>query len=1087
MASVTATILFTDLVGSTEQRARLGDVEADLLRRDHDALLAAVVDEQGGTVVKTLGDGMMATFASAADAVAAAAEAQQRIHAHNHRADDDHALTVRMGLAAGDVEVENGDCHGTPVVIAARLCGVAEGGQVLCDDLVRALAGSRSTHVMRPLGEHDLKGIDHPVTTAEVTWTPTLAEAAPLPAALAPMPGELPFAGRDDERDTLATRWKEATTEGRTVVFISGEPGVGKTRLSADLARAAHGEGATVVIGRCDEHVAAPYSPWVELLRHLVAHTSEEVLAGHVERQAGELTRIVPELGRRVDGVPAARELDPETERLALFDGVLDLLASVAGESPLLILLDDAHWADAASLHLLARAVGHLRPEAAVLVLVTYRDTDVDRAHPLSAMLGELLRQPRVDRLVLRGMDPDGVVALLEAAGGNDLDAEGQAFAAALATETEGNPFFLGETLRHLIDTGVLVHEDGRWRGTVTIDEVGIPQGVREVVGRRLSRLSDEANDALRVGAVAGREFDLDVVAQAGDLDEGAVLDALDEALAARLVDEVADTAGRFSFAHALVRSTLVDELSTSRRIRLHRAIGDALEARGRSSAAELAYHFGEAAAIGGAERAVRYGQQAIDEALLASAPEEAVRFADLVLDALEAGEDDPRTRAEVLLKRSEAHAHPGHLEPSHADALAAADLGRALGDAALVGLAGAHYQGFHTVFANPGDPLAVELMREGLAGMDDAPAEQRARVAGSLAYALVLTAGDEPVALAAQAERLAREADAGFTLRRALEAQLWACRGRDHHALRAQAEELVDLSVASGDRQTEYTGLYALEAALLAFGEVPAAREVARKADELPTSLRGYTTTNLATTLALAEGRFAEVPALADEMHDRATVLGETGDAMWVAHHCRAAASTGQLDLAWEWVARSRQTMLPILPDVTLLHLAAGDVEQARAAVAECEELMDLLPPLAEHYSFNERAEAAARLGDAELAARIRPRLDPFEGELIANDPYLVGTVEHALGLLDHAEGKYDDAVPRLEHDVFVMAAHGWRGLEARHRIDLARSLLARDDTGDAELAADHLDVADALATELGMAASTRLIERLRSGQLDG
>ena len=585
LAAGTATIMFTDLVGSTEMRTRLGDAAANEIHRTHDRLLGGAVDEHGGTLVKSLGDGILATFGAAADAVAAATTVQRAIERANRRVDDARRLAVRVGLSAGDVSWEDGDCHGTPVVTAARLCDRAVGGQILVDDLVRGLARGRTEHTFRLVGELELKGLAEPVAAYEVAWEPAVGDRAPLPAPLLPIASELPFAGRDAERNALRVQWKSAQTDGRSVALISGEPGVGKTRLTAELARAAHSEGAWVLAGRCDERISAPFTPWLEILRHVVAHAPSELLVAHVDRHGGELTRLVPELGRRVDDVPEPRKLDPETEQLALFDAVVDVLETLAADAPVFLVIDDAHWADASSLGLLRHAVRHLPAVSAVLAVVTYRDTDVDRTHPLAAMIGDFRREPRVDDYALRGIDEAGMRALLTAAGGHELDELGIQFASALERETEGNPFFISQVLRHLIETNAIVQEDGLWRGAVTsIDEIGIPEGVRDVVGRRLSRLSDDANATLRTAAVVGREFSVDVVAEVSGLGEDDVLEQVESAIVARLVDEIADSPGRMIFSHALVQQTLVEELSTTRRVRLHAAIGAALEQRGRAS-----------------------------------------------------------------------------------------------------------------------------------------------------------------------------------------------------------------------------------------------------------------------------------------------------------------------------------------------------------------------------------------------------------------------------------------------------------------------------------------------------------------------
>jgi class 3 adenylate cyclase len=236
----TATVLFTDLVGSTALRSRLGEQAAEELRRRHDHLLTGAVATHHGQVVKGLGDGVMATFAGASDGVAAAVAIQQAIDRHNRSAAGPEQLTVRIGLSAGDVSFEEGDCFGTPVIEAARLCAAASGGQVLASEMVRWLVRGGG-HRFSPLGALDLKGLAEPVPTCEVAWEP-LRASVPLPSLLTDV-GRI-FVGRNDELDRLEQLWKEAVAGERRVALVAGEPGVGKTRLGAELARKAHDEGA---------------------------------------------------------------------------------------------------------------------------------------------------------------------------------------------------------------------------------------------------------------------------------------------------------------------------------------------------------------------------------------------------------------------------------------------------------------------------------------------------------------------------------------------------------------------------------------------------------------------------------------------------------------------------------------------------------------------------------------------------------------------------------------------------------------------------------------------------------------------------
>ena len=366
------------------------------------------------------------------------------------------------------------------------------------------------------------------MSAAEVTWTPVIsAVAMPLPAPLATAEGELPFAGRVEPLEQLRSEWKKVVAAREpSLVMIAGEPGVGKTRLVSEFARALHDDGAVVLLGRADENVDAPYGPWREALRALVRGAGDEVIAAFTGDFGGELARIVPEIAARVDDLAPPVSTDPDTERLLLFDAVSGVIAAVSNEAPMLLVLDDLHWADRSSLLLLMHVLKADR-RAALLVLATYRDTDVDRAHPLSSVLADLRRLRGATRLALTGLDETGLASLLAAAGGHELDDEGRAFAAALLRETEGNPFFVGEVLSHLIETGALVQREGRWRASAALDEAGLPEGVREVIGRRLADLPEITNSVLGVGSVLGREFDVSMLATVAEMDVVAVLDAL--------------------------------------------------------------------------------------------------------------------------------------------------------------------------------------------------------------------------------------------------------------------------------------------------------------------------------------------------------------------------------------------------------------------------------------------------------------------------------------------------------------------------------------------------------------------------------
>ncbi len=632
------TILFTDLVGSTAMAQELGDNAADDLRRSHFEQLRRAVATTDGTEVKTIGDAMMVSYTSAADAIAGAVAMQQLVDAHNT---DGTRVEMRVGVSAGDATYEDDDWFGTPVVEAARLCSAANGGQILVSDIVRVLAGTRSAHDVVPVGPIEGKGLPIPISACEVRWAPLAAASVgrlelPLPPQVEQI-DTFGFVGRDDQHQALLGAWKTVLADGRLAVFVGGEPGIGKTRLVKELCRTAHFDQGVVLWGSCDEELGVPYQPFVEAFRWLAGVLPPDRLAELIGPLGSELAPLIPELERLLPGIGPRLSDDPDTERNRLFEAATELLTNLSAREPVVIVLDDVHWARKPTLLLLRhllKTTAHLQ----VLIVATYRDTDLDRTHPLSEMLADMRRQAGVERLMLHGLDERGVIDFLERTAGHELDEPGLTLAAAVARETEGNPFFIGEVLRHLTESGALVFRDGRWTTDLELADFGIPEGVREVIGRRLSHLDPSSNEVLATAAVIGRDFDLRLLGSVIDGGTEQALDAIGEAETGGLVEAVAGRPGTYRFAHALVRSTLYDELPTSRRLRLHRSVGLALEATGdvESRLTELAWHFTEAAALGEVDKAVDYGRRAGDQAKADLAFEEAAGLYERALDVLE-------------------------------------------------------------------------------------------------------------------------------------------------------------------------------------------------------------------------------------------------------------------------------------------------------------------------------------------------------------------------------------------------------------------------------------------------------------------
>ena len=581
MTSENVTVLFTDMVGSTALASSLAPDDADELRRGHLAILRQAVAEAGGVEVKNLGDGLMVVFRAASAALSCAVAMQQGVERDSRGREQ--PVGLRVGVSAGEVTSEDGDYFGEAIIEAARLCARCASGQILASDIVRLMAGRRSRHECRSLGRLTLKGLPDPVETIEVVWAPLGVDdsgpVVPLPGRLAvrPVAGVV---GRDAELAAMLDAFKRvAAGEGREVFLVSGEPGVGKSTVIAEVARAAFDAGACVLFGHCEEDVAAPYQLFTEALGHFVTHAPEELLVDHVESWGPALDRLVPGLSRRLPGLEPSTATDPDTERYQLFAAVVGLLVMVSRAQPVVLVLDDLQWADRASLQLLRHLIG-ADQTMRLLVLGTYRDTELSHSHPLVETLAALHRHRGVARLELAGLDDSGVASLMEAAAGHTLDDTAVRLARAVHRETDGNPFFVSEVLRHLAETGAIYQDTatGRWVTAAQLDATALPASVRTVIGARVGRLGAEAERVLSLAAVIGRDFDLDVLARATSLPDDDVLDVLDAAMAAALVRELTDAPGHYAFAHALIQHTLYEDLGRTRQARAHRQVGMALE-----------------------------------------------------------------------------------------------------------------------------------------------------------------------------------------------------------------------------------------------------------------------------------------------------------------------------------------------------------------------------------------------------------------------------------------------------------------------------------------------------------------------------
>jgi class 3 adenylate cyclase/tetratricopeptide (TPR) repeat protein len=1024
MAAATVSVVFTDLVGSTALLSRVGEERAEVLRREHFGLLRDAIATAGGTEVKNLGDGLMIVVASAADAVAGAVAIQQAFERRNRDASE--PLLVRVGVASGDADVEDGDYFGVPVVEAARLCAKAEGGEILVTDVVRALAGSRGGFEFESVGSLELKGLDAPVGACRVVWMPRGVGddlSVPLPGRIGAAVAAA-FVGRAREREGLVEALRAVEAGARRVVLISGEPGIGKTSLSAGFARDAFAGGAAVLYGRCDEDLGIPYQPWAEALAHLVGHGPEAVLAAHVGARGGELVRLAPGLATRTE-LTVASSSDGESERYLLFGAVVDVLARVSALAPVVLLLDDLHWADRQTVQLLRHVVSAEAP-LRLLVIGTFRESDVGTDHPLVEALAALHRESGVERLALRGLGDDELLTLMEATAGHEMTEEGVALRDALLAETAGNPFFVGEMLRHLAETQAIFQDDqGRWVASDDLRTSGLPVSIREVIGRRVARLGAQTQSVLSLAAVIGRDFDADVLARVANLDEDAVLDLCDAAVTAAVLTE-ADMAGRYTFAHALIEHTLYDDLSAGRRARAHRTIAEAIEELcGDDPGArigELAYHWAAAVQPTDTSKAVHYAQIAGDRALDLLAPDEGVRWYSQALELLDrTPHPDTRQRAELLVDLGDAQRQCGnaahrdnlldaaHLadQHDHVDLLVRAVLANNRGYASAIGEV---------------DHERIAAIDRALERVGDEPSADRARLlALAAAERTSLVDLPERLSLAEQAVAVARASGDRAALAWALQRPFTSLIHPSTLALRtAWIDEACEIADDLGEPAMQYWAHDCAFRAALERADGAALDEHLHRAEELaariPHATIRWTLTYKQACIAGLHGDLAEYERLAET----ALTLGiETGqpDAMTiyaaqlanVRHH---QGRMHELIPLIEQALADTPTLHVYRAVLALAHARAGEADQAQRLLDE-EHAAGFPMPNDVQWSTGlvSWADTAVRVGAVDTAPLLRERLLSYHDHIVTTAATFSPAVCYDLGLLDHLSGRYDDA----------------------------------------------------------------------------
>jgi DNA-binding SARP family transcriptional activator/tetratricopeptide (TPR) repeat protein len=920
-------------------------------------------------------------------------------------------------------------------------------------------------------------------STASRSCLPVGPVVLALPRALETPTGS-PFVGRDAELALLRERWTQVQVGARSAVVIGGEAGIGKTSLASEFAKDVHARGALVLYGRCDEDLAVPYQPFVEALRPYTRTVDRDRLRAQLGDLAPELGRLLPELSGSGEPVRG----DPESERFALFEAVAALVEAMTCEQKLLLVLDDLHWAAIPTLLLLRHLIRSQRPLGA-LVLCTYRHTELDRDHPLARLLADLHRDADTEYLSIGGLDEPAIATLLRAAVGPPLD-ESTELVRLLGTQTAGNPFFLRALLVHVAGSGE------RARRSVKAEQFEAPAGLRQVIGYRVARLSDSARRALRVAAVAGSTFSFLLIERVLSA-EPDVLDALDEAVAAGLLSEAEH--GDYVFTHALVRQTIYAQLGAARQMRLHRRLGEALEALGhmQTRVGELAYHFARAATDGQAAKAADYALAAGRNATARLSYEDAVAHYERGLEALAlSGQTDDKRRCELLLALGDARWDAGELDTARQAYGQAADVADRLGDNTALAHAALGFCGPHRIELDAAVVRAIaDVLQRSLTALGDDDSALRAQLMGRLAYAYF---DQHKPLLAIHALEMARRVGDKGALADVLASSHWALHSPDmvHESL-ARAAELRCVAGEVGNLRLIALAHRRLRSLLLELGDIQDADRELQALQRLAAT-RGQrhlarVVTALVASQALLHGRLEECEALAHEAlalrfegHDD-QALHTFGVQLFFV--CK---EQGRFDE----IVKTVEGYVARYPKIASWRCALASAYAQLARKREARHEFELYASA--NFSALPRdglwlssmsalSEVAAFLDDAPRALTLYEQLLPYADRCAVSFALVChGSVSRQLGLLATTLSRYEDAARHFEHALKMNAQIKSPLWIAHTQRDYAYMLLVRNRDEGRDKALQLLNAALLTAEQLGLKAVANTTRPLLAAQTD-
>ena len=882
--------------------------------------------------------------------------------------------------------------------------------------------------------------------------------------------------------DELRAGLEDSLSGRGRLMMLVGEPGIGKTRTSEEFATYARLRNVQVLWGRCYEGEGAPaYWPWVQIIRSYVHDKEPKELASEMGPGAADIAQVVSEVKERLPGLPAPPQLEPDQARFRLFDSITTFLKNASKGAPLMVVLDDMHWADKPSLLLLQFLAKELRGSR-LLVLGTYRDVELRRQHPLAQTLGELNRENLSQRVLLRGLTEHDVRRFVEVTAGTTPS---EALVQAVYRETEGNPFFVNEIVRLLVADGRLEKAEGVKDWSVTI-----PQSVREVVGRRLDHLSDECNKVLTIGAVIGREFGIKLLEKVAEVKGDRLLEALEEAMAARVIAELPKATDQYWFSHALIRETLYEELSTTRRVRLHRQIGEALEELdAEGNLPQLAYHFAEAAPGGDVEKAVEYARKAGEKAVALYAWEDAITQFERAVQVLELQTPvDDAAKCDLLLATAAALFSSGDQAGGQATFLSAVETARQLKDSQRLAQAALGYSGPYSVGLV--DDSVISVLKEALTALPEQDSALRARLLARLGREMYFGSLEENARLTQEGVEMARRVGDSRALAETLWNRLWGgtsmlAGGEERLPL---ATEMVRLAEEANDRQMAITARWAVIASTIVLGDMAAADQLIDDLDRITEETRMPVFNWQVALLRGLQAMFSGTMEEAERAAQAALAMGQraTPDIamqMFGAQNFAIRREQGRL-AELESAIKGFAQMYPAVPSwrtaLGFGYAELGMIEEARAELDALAKDDFAIFPRDGNWPIGMAllAETAAVVGDKERSAYLYDQLLPVGDKCIlvgaAVDCY--GPTHRLLGILATTLERWDDAERHFQDAMEMnarMKAGRFTGWTFHQYADM---LLRRDREGDRTKALSLLQQALDIAERLGL---TALLER--------